>query len=51
LLKFNGEEWITDQKKIGVPAAQVFQMIRDNGGNLWFAMETGVVRLSNPYPF
>lgn len=51
LIKFNGEEWITDQKKIGIPAEQVFQMYRDNSGNLWFAMEKGVVRLSNPYPF
>lgn len=51
LLKFNGDEWITDQKQIGVPAAQIFQMVRDSGGNLWFAMETGVVRLANPYPF
>ncbi len=51
LIKFNGEEWITDQKQIGIPAAQVYQMYRDNNGNLWFAMEKGVVRLTNPYPY
>ena len=51
LLKFNGDEWITDPKQLGIPAAQVFKMHRDPKGNLWFAMESGVVRLSNPYPY
>lgn len=51
LLKFNGDEWITDPKQLGIPAAQVFKAHRDEGGNLWFAMESGVVRLANPYPF
>jgi ligand-binding sensor domain-containing protein len=51
LLKFNGDEWITDSKKLGIPAAQVNQMYRDEAGNLWFAMESGVVKLGNPYPF
>jgi len=51
LVKFNGEEWITDPNQIGVPAQQVNQMFRDAGGNLWFAMEKGVIRLANPYPF
>ncbi|NLP02685.1 MAG: hypothetical protein GX089_09345 [Fibrobacter sp.] len=51
LLKFNGDEWISDPKQLGIPAAQVFSLHRDNGGNLWFAMESGVVRLANPYPF
>jgi ligand-binding sensor domain-containing protein len=51
LLKFNGEEWTTDPNQIGIPAAQVFAMYKDKGGNLWYGMERGVLRLSNPYPF
>lgn len=51
ILKFNGEEWISDPKQHGIPANQVNDMFRDAGGNLWFAMENGVVRLSNPYPY
>ena len=51
LLKFNGDEWITDSKQLGIPAAQVQQLYRDEGGNLWFATETGVVKLNNPYPY
>jgi ligand-binding sensor domain-containing protein len=51
LMKFNGEEWISDPKQLGIPANQVNAMYRDAGGNLWFAMENGVVRLSNPYPY
>jgi len=51
LMKFNGEEWISDAQKIGITAAQVTQMHRDEKGNLWFGMETGVLKLDNPYPF
>ncbi len=51
LVKFNGEEWISDQAKIGIPASQVSQMIRDEQGNLWFGMEKGVMRVANPYPY
>jgi ligand-binding sensor domain-containing protein len=51
IMKFNGEEWISDPKQLGIPANQVNAMLRDAGGNLWFAMENGVVRLSNPYPY
>jgi ligand-binding sensor domain-containing protein len=51
IMKFNGEEWISDPKQLGLPANQVNAMLRDAGGNLWFAMENGVVRLSNPYPY
>lgn len=50
-IKFNGDSWVSDPKKNGVPAAQVRKMNRDKNGNLWFAIETGVLRLSNPYPF
>jgi ligand-binding sensor domain-containing protein len=49
--KFNGEEWVTEQQKIGIPANQVTQMHRDDQGNLWFGMEKGVLRLANPYPY
>ena len=51
IAKFNGEEWITEQQKIGIPANQVSQMHRDDQGNLWFGMEKGVLRLANPYPY
>jgi ligand-binding sensor domain-containing protein len=51
LVKFNTEEWITDQAKIGIPANQVAQMHRDEQGNLWFGMEKGVMKVTNPYPY
>jgi ligand-binding sensor domain-containing protein len=51
VIKFNGEEWTTDAKKHGIPAASVQEMYRDGSGNLWYANETGVLRLANPYPY
>jgi len=51
LMKFNGEEWVSDPNKIGITAAQVSQMFRDDKGNLWFGMEKGVLKLNNPYPY
>lgn len=51
ILKYNGFEWIYDQQKIGFPAAQVKDMYRDEAGDLWFALETGVLHMKNPYPF
>jgi ligand-binding sensor domain-containing protein len=51
LVKFNGEEWVNDQTKIGIPANQVSQMYCDEKGNLWFGMEKGVMRVGNPYPY
>lgn len=51
IIKFNGDEWITEPSQIGVPATQVFQMFRESNGNLWFAMENGALRLANPYPY
>jgi ligand-binding sensor domain-containing protein len=51
LVKFNGEEWITEQDKIGIPAKDVTQMQRDDKGNLWFATEKGVMKVANPYPY
>jgi ligand-binding sensor domain-containing protein len=50
LVKFNGDEWVTEQDKIGIPAKEVSQMMRDDQGNLWFAMEKGVMKVTNPYP-
>ena len=50
LVKFNGEEWVNDPSKLGVPAKQVNQMYNDEDGNLWYGMENGVIRLDNPYP-
>jgi len=51
LMKYNGDEWIDDPKQLYIPAAQVQWMQRDSAGNLFYACENGVVRLSNPYPF
>ncbi len=51
LVKFNGTEWITDQRKLGIPARIISDMYRDTKGNLWFASENGVILLHNPYPF
>jgi ligand-binding sensor domain-containing protein len=51
LMKFNGDEWVTDPQKIGITAAQVTQMQCDDKGNLWFGMESGVLKLDNPYPY
>jgi ligand-binding sensor domain-containing protein len=51
LIKYNGDEWISDPKKLNIPAAQVQWMERDSAGNLYYACENGIVRLSNPYPF
>jgi ligand-binding sensor domain-containing protein len=51
LVKFNGEEWVTDKDKIGIPAEHASQMYRDDHGNLWFGMEKGVMRVDNPYPY
>jgi len=50
LIKFNGDDWISDTKKLGVPAAQIHQLYKDDKGNLWYGMESGVIRLENPYP-
>ncbi len=51
LMKFNGDEWISDPQKIGITASQVTQMYKDDKGNLWFGMESGVLKLDNPYPY
>ena len=50
LIKFNGDEWVNDPSKLGVPAKQINQMYKDDDGNLWYGMETGVIRMDNPYP-
>jgi len=49
LLRFNGEEWVSDPQRIGLPMSQVHHMIRDDKGDLWFATEQGVLWLNNPY--
>jgi len=49
LLRFNGEEWVEDPNRLGVPVSQAYQMFRDERGDLWFAMEQGVLWLNNPY--
>jgi len=51
LLKFNGDEWISDPAKLSIPAVQVPDMYKDAGGNLWYASENGIIYLKNPYPY
>ncbi len=51
IIKYNGFEWIYDASKMPFPATMCNTMHRDEGGNLWFAIETGVMRLANPYPY
>jgi ligand-binding sensor domain-containing protein len=51
LLKYNGFEWVYDPQKIGVPATVVADMHRAGNGDLWFGIDTGVLHMSNPYPF
>jgi ligand-binding sensor domain-containing protein len=49
LLRFNGEEWVDKPDRHGVPVEQVNAMFRDQNGDLWFAMEKGILHLNNPY--
>lgn len=51
IIKFNGIEWVTEPEKIGFPAAQVTQMFKDKNGDLFFALENGILHMKNPYPF
>jgi ligand-binding sensor domain-containing protein len=51
VIKFNGDEWISDAAKHGIPAVMVTQMYRDGKGNLYFASQNGVIFLNNPYPY
>jgi len=49
ILRFNGEEWVSDPNMHGVPAQEVYAIFRDSNGNHWFGMEKGVMMLNNPY--
>ncbi len=52
VVKFNGEEWVEDAKRHGIPmTTQTTDMYCDSDGNLWFAGVQGVMMLTNPYPF
>ncbi|MGA2508192.1 MAG: two-component regulator propeller domain-containing protein [Chitinispirillaceae bacterium] len=51
LIKFNGDDWISDPKQLGVPAASVYQLYCDEKGNMWLATENGVIFRANPYPY
>ena len=51
LIKYNGEEWLTDPKKVGVNAASVHELYKDKNGDLYFGTEKGVILLKNPYPY
>jgi ligand-binding sensor domain-containing protein len=50
-IKFNGDDWISDPKQLGVPPGAVYQALCDEKGNMWFATETGVIYRANPYPY
>ncbi|MBN2188523.1 MAG: hypothetical protein JW699_03635 [Chitinispirillaceae bacterium] len=51
IMKFNGDDWVSDPKQLGVPVAPAYQLFCDEKGNMWFGLETGVVFRTNPYPF
>jgi ligand-binding sensor domain-containing protein len=50
-IKYNGFEWVYDPAKMPFAAAQCSRMNCDDSGNLWFAIEAGVIKLNNPYPY
>ncbi len=51
IIKFNGDEWESDGKKLGVPATSVYDTWISRNGDLYFGTEKGVIHLKNPYPF
>lgn len=51
IIKYNGFEWIFEPAKVGFPAEQVNDMYRDGNGDLYFALENGILHMKNPYPF
>ena len=51
IVKFNGFEWLTEPGKVGFPAAMVNCMFKDVNGDLFFAIEKGILHMKNPYPF
>ena len=51
IIKFNGEEWESDGKKLGVPATSVYETWISKNGDLYFGTEKGVIHMKNPYPF
>jgi ligand-binding sensor domain-containing protein len=51
IIKYNGFEWVYDQAKMPFPAQVCNSMYRDSRGNLWYAIDTGVMFLNNPYPY
>ncbi|MBN1979906.1 MAG: hypothetical protein JW795_00125 [Chitinivibrionales bacterium] len=51
VIKYNGFEWITDQSKIGLPESQIHAMFRDKNGDMFFALDNGLLHMKNPYPF
>ncbi len=51
VMKYNGFGWVTDPKKLGFAASVVKDMRRNGKGDLFFATETGLLHMDNPYPF
>lgn len=51
IIKYNGEEWLNDPKKVGVNASSVHDLYKDKNGDLYFGTEKGVIQLKNPYPY
>jgi len=49
LLRFNGDEWVSDQSRLGVTAEEVYAMQMRSNGDLCFGMEKGVKIVSNLY--
>ncbi|MCL2182576.1 MAG: hypothetical protein FWB85_03800 [Chitinispirillia bacterium] len=48
VLRFNGEEWVSDAATHGVVAQEIYAMFRDAEGRQWFGMEKGVMMRENP---
>jgi ligand-binding sensor domain-containing protein len=51
LMKFNGDEWVSDPAKLGITVPKATQLYKDDKGNLFFGSEGGVIKLNNPYPY
>lgn len=51
VIKYNGFGWVADAKKLGFAASTVKDMKRNEKGDLFYATETGLLHMDNPYPF
>ncbi len=47
LMRYNGDEWITDAAQIGISIPAVYKIAIDTQGNMFFATDKGVMELTN----